>query len=175
VRRSGRAIWGRLIWRMRGSLENSQRVSVFRFVMAALAVKILIAAGFGIYAYLTENEPPSISTSITIVAVGVALFWYSKVINRPMQRKEIILFASGVAVSDVFLSFAWLIGVIWISGQPLSLEGADAALFEGTGSLLQSDVLAGMLFVMVFATIMTFVLSAFFAWLMTRKLPKKDK
>lgn len=92
-----------------------------------------------------------------------------------MQRKEIILFASGVAVSDVFLSFAWLIGVIWISGQPLSLEGADAALFEGTGSLLQSDVLAGMLFVMVFATIMTFVLSAFFAWLMTRKLPKKDK
>lgn len=143
--------------------------SVVRFVAAFFAVKVLAGLGLALYAYATETEPPITSVPVTIAAIGVAMLWYSKVKNRPMSGSEIMTFSSGTTLADILLSIGWFMGMIWIVGAPLSWEGV--AIVMGGNADGQTAKVA-MTIGLVVGSIQVFALSAFFAWLVTRKLPK---
>ena len=149
-------------------------VSVTRFVLAGLIVKVLLMVGVGVYVAYAEVEPIDFSTPANILAIGAGMLWYCKAVNRPMQKGEILRFALGSIIADLALSVCWFLFVTWLSDQPLSLQGVDAAVFDGSGILLNQDDLIGLLIVISFALLMTFFMAAFFAWLMTRKLPREE-
>ena len=154
-------------------IHQKTSTSVTRYVLVVLAVKTLIGVSFGAFSYLTEYDMPNLSSPVNIVAVGLGLLWYSKVVNEPMAISEILWFASGVALVDLALSFLWLILLTWMSGQPLTLNGAELAVFGKAGTLTNRADQIVILSLIMFSVLMTFGLAAFFAWLMTRKLPKK--
>ena len=149
-------------------------VSVTKFVLAGLIVKVLLMVGVVVYVAYAEVEPIDFSTPANILAIGAGMLWYCKAVNRPMQKGEILRFALGTIIADLALSVSWFLLVTWLSDQPLSLQGVDAAVFDGSGILLSQDDLIELLIVTSFALLMTFFSAAFFAWLMTRKLPREE-
>src|SRR5678815_3817822 len=102
--------------------RNFEPISVLRFVLAFLAVKLVTGSGFALYKLATDDEPSISSTPITIAAVGIAMLWYAKAINRPMSGSEIFRFSIGNTVVDIALSVAWGIGMIWLLSVPFSWE-----------------------------------------------------
>ncbi len=156
------------------TIENFTDRSIIQFVLAGMAVKILIGAAVGVYSSYSQFDPGNISTPVSILAIGIGLFWYIKTVNRPMTKSEILHFAVGTAAVDLVLSMAWVILVIWISDQPLTLEGVDNAVFDGSKLLLNQNDQAALFSIVVISLLMTAFLAGFFAWLMTRKLPRKE-
>jgi hypothetical protein len=149
---------------------NSEPVPMLRFVLAFFAMKVLAASGLAIYAIATgADESPISPTPITIAAVGAALLWFVRVVNRPMSSSEIVKFSLGNVIADVSLSVAWGLGMIWMLSEPLSWEGVDAVLGgNGNGDTARLVLATGL----GIGSIQVFALSAFFAWLITRKLPR---
>ena len=153
-------------------VEKTAETPIIRFVLAGLVVKFLVMLIGGIYSFYTEKELGNIATPVNILAMGVGLGWYAKSINMPMMRKQIFLFAAGTCIADLFISLLWLVVVIWLSNQPFSIAGIDAAIFDSSGIIFNRGDQFAILFLMIFSLLMTFVLAAFFAWLITRKLPR---
>lgn len=152
--------------------SDNSPTSMVRFVAAFLAVKVLAGLGAALYTYATGTEPPITSTPITIAAVGVAMLWFSKVKNRPMSGLEIMKFSGGTTLADILLSIAWFVGMIWMVGAPLSWQGVAIVMGgNGDGQTAKEAMTIGL----VVGSIQVFGLSAFFAWLMTRKLPRMDR
>lgn len=155
-------------------MENPQSgaISMFRFVAAFLAVKVIAGIGLALYASIAETEPSISATPINIAAVGLALLWYSKVANRPMSGPEILRFSIGNTLADILMSGAWFIAMMWMLDAPLSWEGVHIALGgKGDRESAQVALTIGLLV----GSIQVFALSALFAWLTTRKLPRQAR
>jgi hypothetical protein len=141
------------------------------FVAVFFVVKIITALGISLYAYVTESEPPVIATPVTIAAIGLALVRFSKVVNRPMTGKETFAFATGNTLADICLSAAWLLAMMWLSSIPMSWESVAIILGGNRGV---ESAQTGLIIGLVIGSFQILALSAFFAWLITKKLPKSD-
>lgn len=152
--------------------SETLKVHVWPYVLVGLLVKIVISAIAYWYGTTTGKDFPSNGTAATICAVGAGIAWYAYKLNRPMQRRELILFAVGTALADLALSLLIIIGpILWI-GESLSLQNIDLILGGDGATLTQQDILP-LGFVMMFSTLMTFVTAIVFAWIITRKLPRR--
>jgi hypothetical protein len=156
-------------------MKNEKEVSVIRYVLAGAGLKLTLGLSAGLYNLLSGREPPNFSNASTILAVCAGIAWYSRRINRPMKPIELFRFALGTMLIDIVLSGIWLLAMLFVAGAPFSVEGIDSAVFDGSGVVLNSDGQVAMILLMVFSSLLTFALSGFFAWLLTRKLPKKIK
>ncbi|QLC21034.1 hypothetical protein HFP51_01830 [Parasphingopyxis sp. CP4] len=150
--------------------HSVEPVSMLRFVLVYLVVKLVAAGGLTLYFLTTGTELFTSTIGITIAAVGLAMWWYVKAVNRPMLGSEILKFSLGTALTDVLLSVLWGIGSIWLLDLTFTWEGVGAVLGEGldvdTTKLL---VVSGL----VIGSIQVFAISALFAWLISKNLPKK--
>ena len=153
------------------SRKNEISISVTKYVLAGVLVKLLIGAGYAVYIYQTGNKLGNLSSPTNITAVCAGLIWYCRSINRPMLKNEILWFALGTVVADLTLSSLWLIALTLLSCQPLTFEGVDQAVFDGAGIILNYEDQIGFLSLILVASMITFASAVFFAWLMTRKLP----
>ena len=144
-------------------------ISMFRFVAAFLAVKVIAGIGLALYAHIAETEPSISHVPITIAAVGAALLWYSKVAGRPMSGPEILKFSIGNTLADILMSAAWLFVMMWVASAPLSWEGVAIAL---GGKVDAKSAQLALTIGLLVGSFQVFALSAFFAWLTTRKLPR---
>lgn len=142
---------------------------MFRYVAAFIAVKIIAGTGFALYAHFTKTEPSISAVPVTVAAVGVALLWYARVANRPMSGSEILRFSIGNTLGDALLSAGWICAMMWVASVPMNWEGIDIALGgKGDGNSAQLALTIGI----VVGSLQVFALSAFFAWLTTKKLPR---
>lgn len=149
--------------------DSSRRESMFRFVAAFVAVKVIAGIGLAFYAHVKATEPSISAAPINIAAIGVALLWYSKVANRPISVPEALAFSLGNTLVDIGMSAAWILVMVWAVSAPFSWAGVDIALGgKGDGRSAQFALLVGL----VLGSLQVFALSAFFAWLITRKLPR---
>ena len=151
-------------------MENSgsKSVSMIRFVLAFLAVKVVAMAGSMLYSLATDATISVPATVVTIVAASIAMAWYAKAENRPMSPSEIFRFSAGNTLCDVGLSVVWGIWTLWIFGLPFSWEGLGALL--GLNAHDAQNVFAAGL---VMGGVAVFAISAVLAWSMSRKLPKR--
>lgn len=153
--------------------EETGKISVTRFVLAGIAVKMLLMAAMAGYTfYNPEADLGNVSTPANILAIGVGLYWYSKSVNRPMTVNEIWRFAFGTVFADLIMSLAWAALVTGVSNQPLTIEGIENAVFDGTPMLSDSNNLGAVLIIIIFTMIMTLALAAFLAWQTTKRLPR---
>ena len=144
---------------------------VWPYVLVSALVKIVAGGILVWYASRTGDEFLSSSTPVSILAIGAGVGWYSYRVNRPMQRVELLRFASGFALVDVILSLLVLIGpILWV-GESLSMRHVDLIL-GGDGTTLSSQDLPLLGALAIFTTIVEFGLGYFFAWIMTKKLPR---
>ena len=147
-------------------------VSVFRFVLAFVGVKLAAGAGLVIYT-LTElvPTPPIFSMLATVAAVGLAMAWYAREVNRPMSGSELLKFSIGTALADIAMSNPLLIAMLLLGGGiPFSQGWVRAVLGEDPLSALTDLIIhLGPGWIKVFS------LSAFLAWLMSRRLPKRNR
>lgn len=96
------------------------------------------------------------------------MLWYAKVVNRPMSGSEIFKFSAGNTLTEIALSLAWGIGMIWLLDLPFSWEGVGAALGTADRQTAQLALAIGL----GIGSIQVFLLSAFLAWLISRRLPR---
>lgn len=89
-----------------------------------------------------------------------------------MTGLEIMKFSGGTTLADSVLSIAWFVGMIWMSGAPLNWKGVDIVMGGNGNSQTAKEAIA---FGLGFGAIQVFGLSAAFAWLLTRKLPRMDR
>ncbi|WP_150125030.1 hypothetical protein [Tsuneonella mangrovi] len=149
--------------------DRPKSVSMLRFNFAFWLVEITAAGAAGLYTLKTGNEPPITSTPIMIIAIGLALLWYGKAVNRPMTGLEISKFSIGNMVADLINGVAWMIAMILVLDVPFSWEGVSIALGgEVSGHSAKIAVLIGL----IVGEGGVAITSAFFAWLISRKLPK---
>jgi hypothetical protein len=154
------------------SASENANVPVWPYVLIVAVVKAACGALAYWYTTQTGHQLGNLGTPVSFLSAGVAVGWYSHRVNRPMQRGELVRFASGAALVDLALSCVVLLGpIIWV-GEPLSLRNVDLVL-GGNGTQLTPEDLIWLGGLAVFVTLMTFVLSLFVAWLITRKLPRR--
>lgn len=137
-------------------------VAVWPYVFVGGLVKIICGGLAYCYFATTGREANIGSTPITILAVALSLSWYSYRINRPMLRRELVKFASGIALVDLLLSLTIMIVTIWLAGEQISVRNIGLVL-DGNKTNLKSDDLIPILFVFSFAALMVFAISLFFA------------
>lgn len=156
-------------------VDGVQAVSMLKYVVAGGLVKAILAATAPFVAdqFHWELTGTNLSTPVLVVAVGISVSWFARTLNRPMLRAEILRFAAGTALTDILLSGLWLVSMLLLAGAPFSLKGIDAAVFDGSGFLLNQGDQIALFFLTAFTMLTTFLFAAFLAWLMTRKLPKK--
>lgn len=150
------------------------RVPVWPYVLVGAAVKLVcVLLGYW-YVAATGNEIPNLSTPVTILAIGTGLGWYSSRVNRSMRGSEMLLFASGTALVDLLFSVLMVVlPILWV-GESLSRQNLDLAS-GGDGTGLTGDDIGPLGFLMLFIVVLNFGMAYFFAWLMTRKLPRAAK
>lgn len=153
------------------SASETPTVPVWPYVLIVAVVKAVCGAAAYWYTTQTGHELGDVGTPVSFLSAGVAVGWYSYRVNRPMQRGELIRFASGAALVDLALSCLILVGPILWAGEPISLRNLDLVM-GGDGTGLTSEDLLALGGLAAFVTLMTFLLSLFVAWLMTRKLPR---
>ena len=146
-------------------------VSVLRFVLAFVGVKL--AAGVGLVIYIFTQlrpTPPIFSLLVSVAAVGLAMAWYAREVNRPMSGSELLKFSIGTALADIVLSNPLLIAMLLLgSGVPFSQGWVRDVLGEDPLSALTDLIIhLGPGWINVFS------LSAFLAWLISRKLPRHN-
>ena len=144
-------------------------VPVGRYVLTVFAamVAIILLTLTAIYAFdFTPPNSTGLVTTLVSTIIGVSLF--ARRIDRPMMNQERLRFAGGVTIINAVVPALFIMISLLIAGLPLSLEGVDLAFGGGQG-ILQEPSLAGL---MLFVLALTFVQAYFFAWLLTRKLPR---
>jgi len=163
-------------WKTTGMAETDihPAAPMWPYVLVGALVKCAALALLYLYATLASEEPPNVSTPITILAVGAAMAWYARNVNRPMSGRELVFFASGTAAVDLFLSALVLVLPILWAGENISMRTIDLVL-GGDGSRLTTADLPWLTGVFIFTVLMVFALSLGLAWLLTRKLPRKPR
>lgn len=124
-----------------------------------------------IYTLATDKEAPISSTPILVLAVGIAVYWFTKIYKRKMNRTEILRFSVGNVLADLVFSVIWTIGMLWLLGVPFNWEGLST-VFGGDGSAEAAKV--GVLVGLLVGLPQVLVVSGLFGWLITRKLPEKS-
>jgi heme/copper-type cytochrome/quinol oxidase subunit 1 len=153
---------------------QSSAAPVWPYVLIGGMVKIACASLAYWYTAISGREVDLGSMTATILAVGAGLAWYSHRVNRPMQRHELLRFASGVALTDLLLSLTLIVGsIVWV-GEPISTRNISLVL-TGREGLAGVKDLAALGAVFVFAALTVFGLSLLVAWAVTRKLPMRRK
>lgn len=148
--------------------ENPNPFTTLRFVLAFLAVKVVVVSGGALYTVATGDQPSIPATLVTLVAVGMAIFWYSKAVNRPMTGSQIFTFSVGNTLADFVLTIVWIGAWMWHLGIPFNWAGFGVAL----GVQLNShDAVVAFWIGFIFGELQVFFWSALFAWLISRKLP----
>jgi hypothetical protein len=143
-------------------------VPVTRYVLAVAAVMVVILVFTLGIIYLFDPEIPSGAGTIkTMVAIIAGVSWFSQKVNRPMMVGERLRFAAGVALVNVVIPAGYFLVALLLVGLPLSIEGVDQ-IFGGSG-FLTGGILT---FFAAFAAVVSFAQAYFFAWMLTRKLPK---
>ena len=148
--------------------RRANSISVTRFVVAFMIVKLAIGACFALYFFATNKDPEVSSAPINILAVGVAMHWYTKLANRPMSSAEIIKFSGGNVVADIVLSAVWGVSMIWLLGLPFNWNGVGAVL----GGADSHNVKLALVIGLAIGSVQVFLLSALLAWSFSRKLPR---
>ncbi len=143
-------------------------VPMTRFVMAFLGVEILAGIALVIYTLATGKEPPNLSTPILILSVGLAVYWFTRIFKRKMRKAEIWRFSIGNTLAELVYSVVWVFVALLLLGAPFSWEGVSS-IFGGDGSAEAGK--AGLLVGLLIGLPQVFIVSALFAWLITRKLP----
>ena len=162
----------RVFWNLHGmnNLETLA-VPVWPYVLVGAIAKLGMVGAVSLYVAATGKDLPVNSTVGTICAVAAGLSWYTRKINRPMQRIELVRFGIGTAVADMALSLLVVIApILWI-GESLSLRNIDLVL-GGDGTKLTPQDIFPFSFLLIFSMLITFSTSILFAWIMTRKLPR---
>lgn len=154
--------------------ESVEPVSMFRFVVVFIVVKIALSGAWWAYVYFVENRPPISSTvssiAILLAAIVAAVLWFAKTNNRPMLRTEIIRFSLGNFLADLALSFAWVVGMIWLMGAPASWEGVSMVIGgDGDPNLAKFALVVGL----TAGLVQVVALSALFGQFITKNLPDK--
>jgi hypothetical protein len=157
-------------------MSDSQPPSapMWPYVLAVGLVKLTCALLAYWYFTATGSYLNISSTTVTILAVGVALVWYSYAVNQPMRRAQMLRFATGVAIVDVLLSVIVVVGSIIWTGEALSAENI-ALVLGGDGSRLTTPNLVILGGVLLFTTVAVFLIGFAFAWMITRRLPMQRK
>lgn len=149
---------------------------MFRYIAVAVAVKLLtvLALMGSAYAFpdLDPDKIPDLSTPATIAAVAIAILWFAKSANRPLRKGELFTFASGVTFGEIVISVGIFALMVVEAGQPFSFAGLYAAITDGELPVDASDAALVVIFGFVIGAISTFAISVFFAWFMTKNLPK---
>jgi hypothetical protein len=142
------------------------------FVLTGVLAKVGLGGVVYWYAAATGKDLPTNSTIGTIVAVSAGMAWYARRVNRPLQRTELFLFASGTALSDLALSVSFIAGLILYNGLDFSVHSMDLIFGVGETKLTAGDIWP-IAILSLFSMLMTFAVSIAFAWLITRKLPRQ--
>ena len=142
---------------------------MLRYVAVFFAVKLAAGAALVVYAFNFDGDPPISSTVITILAVVLPIGWFAKAENRPMVGSERLWFAIGNTIAELVFTFAWGLGMFWLTGASFSWEGLSQIL--GGGSDPEAAKI-GLLIGMTVGLLPVPIFSAFFGWLMTKGLPK---
>ena len=143
-----------------------------RYVLAYFACKLVFVIVLGFASLWIEGQPPNLSTPANIVCTALSISWFIKRENQPLAVVEIFNFSIGTVLADFILSFTWVAAMMWLSSVPISWEGLDAAVFGGGGNIettKEAVYIGGAI-----GSLQVFLISASFAWLLTRKLPKRQ-
>lgn len=150
--------------------RTDEPISMLRYVLAYFGIRLAASGVLIAYALASESEPPDISTAITILAVSAPIFWFAKLVNRPMLGFEKMSFAIGNAGAELVLTIAWALVMFWLNNISIGWAGLDQIL-GGNGDPETAKVaLVGGL---TFGLLQVAFFSAFFGWLMTKNLPKE--
>ena len=154
-----------------------QKISVLRYVLAAVAIKAIIAVGFTAIPYLVPNvdvdDLPNLGTPVTVAASILAISWYKRDFAVPLPLGAFLRFGTGVMFGDLLLSAGLLVFALVEAGAPFTVAGLNTALLGGDQSddlvitILAAGAIAGGL--------ITFVASASVAWFMTKNLSRNKE
>jgi len=148
---------------------------MFRFIAVAVAVKaatvLTLMGSVYVFPDIDPDKVPDLSTPAAIAAVAAAVFWFARTVKRPMLKGEIFSFAGGVTIGEIAISVGIFFLMILEAGQPFSLEGLNAAMSDGGTPIEASAFALSLVFGVILGALMTFIIAAFFAWILTKNLP----
>jgi hypothetical protein len=151
-------------------LIDKRDVSVTPYVvLVAASMMTILMASLALYQLAEVDLGSNAGTLTTLASTIVGLGWFSYKIDRPMFVRERLWFASGVMLVNAILPATFVTIAVIVTGLPLNLQSVDDLFLGGNGHLFE----AGILFVMTFTLLITFAQAYFFAWILTRKLPRK--